>query len=444
MLQGTGRWRCSGDDERFAMRRMVHRCREQVSRRTDETSNENEADESDPMTTAAPAMEAIIKRLEVMERLHRKLLVVGASGLVLGALASVLASVVLLAQRHGREAAPSRSPNVVEAERFVLRDAQGVVHGELALDDRGAGALRIFDREGRYHAHLRASGVSFADSSGGQRAGLQLVPGARASEAPAAVLHLADANGKSRGSLAVLADGSSRFLLSDAEGKGGASLQSDAGGTARIALSDPSGRSVAWLGALPDGSRAFVIDGAKGASVTISTGPNGVSEVLLRDGAGKERAALAVLSDGMPFFRLSGEDSQSGASLGVTAGGATVLELIDEGGKAGATLATASGSSGLILRNLEGKEVAGLTTTAGRWPRLALSGDGRNVGTMLSVSPDGAPALTLHDGRGRPRAVLGQVTVGEPPSPRSREGEAVPFSLTFVGDEGKIVKQLPP
>ncbi len=33
------------------------------------------------MTAAAPAMEALIKRLEVTERLHRKLLIVAASGL---------------------------------------------------------------------------------------------------------------------------------------------------------------------------------------------------------------------------------------------------------------------------------------------------------------------------------------------------------------------------
>lgn len=391
------------------------------------------------MTTEAASIEALVKRLETMERRNRRLLLVGTTALLLGAAATILLSKDLVS----RPLARPRAANVVEAERFVLRDALGLVHAELAVDDHRSAALRFFGRDGRYRLQVTPAGISLTDG-GAQRAGLHMMPGTRASDPSASVLHLADADGKPRGSLTVLADGSSRFLLSDPVGKGGASIQADAGGSARVALTDPDGRNVAWLGALPDRSRALVVTGEKGASVTISTGPGGTSEILLRDGGGKERAALALLSDGMPFFRLSGENPLSGAALGVTASGATVLELLDEEGKAGTTLATASGSGGLLIRDKNGKEVAGLTTTGGRWPRLQLSGDGTNVGALMTVSPDGASGLTLHDRLGRPRAVLGQITVGKPPGTTPRADDSIPFSLTFVGRDGKIVKRLPP
>lgn len=107
-----------------------------------------------------------------------------------------------------------------------------------------------------------------------------------------------------------------------------------------------------------------------------------------------------------------------------------------------AVLVTAHGSSGLLIRDRDGKEVAGLDTEAGRWPRLFLSGDGVNIGTLLTVSPGGAPGLALYDPRGKPRAVLGQVLLGKaagtPPV-----HDRVPFSLTFVDRKGNVVRRLP-
>jgi len=88
------------------------------------------------------------------------------------------------------------------------------------------------------------------------------------------------------------------------------------------------------------------------------------------------------------------------------------------------------------------EEVAGLSTDAGRWPRLFLSGDGVIIGTLLTVSPGGAPGLALYDPRGEPRAVLGQVLLGRaagtPPV-----HDRVPFSLTFVDQQGNVVRRLP-
>jgi len=395
------------------------------------------------MTAAAPTIQTLLERLEETERRNRSLQRVGAAGLIVGGTAALLAIAALLPRLHPGEHGQRNIEKVVEAERFVVRDATGAVRAELAVEGRGAASLSLFDRDGEHRVRLRPSGLYLSDSGGTQRAALHLTPGALASDPSAAVLRLADAGGKPRGSLMVLADGSSRLLLSDRDGSGGASLQADAHGPAGLALSDSNGRNAAWLGALPDGSRALVMaDQANKATAMISIAADGATEVLLADRTGRERAALAVLPDGTPFFKLSGKDAQGGATLGVTPSGTSVLDLVDRGGKAGTMLMAANDSSGLLIRDNSGKEIAGLSTEAGRWPRLALSGDGVSVGALLTVSPGGAPGLALYDTRGKPRAVLGQVSVGKTAGTTPHAGDRVPFALTFVDRDGKIDRRV--
>lgn len=84
-----------------------------------------------------------------------------------------------------------------------------------------------------------------------------------------------------------------------------------------------------------------------------------------------------------------------------------------------------------------GKDVAGLVTDAGGWPRLFLSADGDKAGALLGVSPEGAPGLALFDQRGKPRAVLGLT---------SRRGELDnrgTFSLRLFNEAGKLVYRAP-
>ena len=395
------------------------------------------------MTAMDPVTgEAVLERLENLERQIRRRGFVGASALVIATAAILLAGTALFPRLRAGDGAPRQTERIVEAERFVLRDSTGAVHAKLAVEPHGSASLSLFDREGTRRVRLSAWGLYLADPGGTQRASLRLIPDVLSSGASAPVLHLADAEGKPRGTLMVLPDGSSRLLLSDGEGKGGASMQTEANGSTRLALFDRDGRNAAWLGTLPNGSRAlFMTDQAEKATAMISTGGYGGPQVTLADQDHQERATLALRADGTPHLELFGKDAHGGVSLGLTPSDAPVLDLFDSDGKAGVLL-SAKGPTGLLIRNKDGKEVAGLSTDAGRWPRLFLSGDGVNIGTLLSVSPGGAPGLALYDRRGKPRAVLGQVLLGRAAASSSVH-DPVPFSLTFVDAKGNVVRRVP-
>jgi len=397
------------------------------------------------MTATVVTIGDLLERFEEMERLNRRWRRVGVAGLILGATAVVLAAAALLARLHMGDDVRLKVRNVVEGERFVLRDAIGGVRAEIVAEDKGDASLNMFDRDGNPRIHLRPSGLELIDSHGTQRAGLNVISGPRESDPSTVVLVLTDAAGKPRGSLTVLADGASRLFLSDRDGNGGASVQTDARGFGRFGIFDVNGRNAAWLGALPDGSRGLMLkDRANAGSLTLSVASDGGTEMLLSGATGKERAVLSLPSGGAPLFRLSGKDSHGGVGLGVTASGGSVLELVEGDGKAGTILATERGSCGLSIRDEEGKEVAALSTEGGRWPRLFLSGDGANVGSLLTVSPGGASGLSLYDKRGRRRAVLGQVSDTKAAGTSARAGDRASFSLTFMDADGQILRRVPP
>lgn len=394
------------------------------------------------MTVATLTLEAVLERLERLERQHRRRGRVGAAALVVTAAAILLAGRGLFPWRRPGDEPPRRTERVVEAERFVLRDLAGAIQAELAVEPHGSASLSLFDRDGNRRVRLSAWGFYLADPGGKERASLRLIPGVLSSDASVPVLHLADAEGKPRTTLMVLPDGSSRLLLSDREGKGGASMLTEADGAARLAVFDRDGRNAAWLGTLPDGSPSlFMTDQAEQATVMMGVAADGAPHLVFADKDHQERAVLALLPDGTPNLELSGKDSHGGANLGVTPSGAPVLDLFDQEGRAGAVLVTTHGSSGLLIRDQDGKQIAGLETEAGRWPRLSLSGNGVNLGTLLTVAPDGAPGLALYDAHGKPRAVLGQLLLGKaartPPAHKR-----MPFSLMFVDRKGKVTRRV--
>lgn len=371
------------------------------------------------MTAMAPSIETLVERLEKLERENRRLRRAGATVVALGSAVLVLAGIALQVG-WWPPAVSRRVVDVIEAKRFVLRDPTGAIQAELRAEAPGFPSLIFFDQDGKQRARLGMWGLYLADPAGKQRASLGLIPGATPSDAPSPVLHLNDTEGAPRGTLMIAPDGASRLFLSDKDGKAGAAVEAEADGSPRVALFDRDGRGAAWLGALPDGSRAlFITDRAEKTAGTFGITADGSLRLTLTDGRNQERATLGLLPDGAPHLNLSGPDAQGGANLSLSARGSPVFGLFDAEGKASAVLMAVTGSSSLLLRDENAKEVAGLSTQAGRWPRLFLSGDGDRLGALLSVSPDGAPGLALFDRAGTPRATLGQIAPNNVPGRRA-------------------------
>lgn len=126
------------------------------------------------------------------------------------------ALVVLLAVAlAGRQAPSDKGTKVVEAERFVLRDAKGNVWAELAVRD-GAPSLTLFDAKGQ------------------RRGGLDLLAD------DSVRLSLYDAMGASRTVVSVDSDGKPHLELVDKKGKVAAKKNGETEAPAKSEVSVPS------------------------------------------------------------------------------------------------------------------------------------------------------------------------------------------------------------
>jgi hypothetical protein len=92
------------------------------------------------MTAQTPDLEAILERLEKLERQNRWPKRAGVAALVL------LASTLLAGFATQRPAKHPGDPETVEAQRFVLKNARGDIRAELSLDD---GEPRLVLRDGQ-------------------------------------------------------------------------------------------------------------------------------------------------------------------------------------------------------------------------------------------------------------------------------------------------------
>lgn len=395
------------------------------------------------MTPVVASPAGMLERITRVEQQYKNLQTLGVALLVLTGLELGAVATMLVLNATNRAGGLTSRGRVLEAERVVLRDAEGKVHGELALDPHGSVALSLYDSEGIRRAQLGTNGLYLSDPRGTVQASLRLMPGSTQAEAFTPVLRLSDGQGSPRGSLVVHRDGASSLLLSNADGHGGATLESEPDGAGHLALSGHEGRSAAWLGTLPDNSRAFLLSDSGGDAIAmLSIGTSGATQLSLSDRAHRERVVVTVLPDGSPHFALTGRTGKGAASLDVTPSGAPILELSAPDGAAGATLIAAGASAGLLFRDRHGRDVAGLDTEAGRWPRLFLSGEGGHVASMLTVSPDGAPSLGLFDARGRARALLGQFALSNPKG-KAFAYRGAPFSLTFLNEAGDVIRRVP-
>jgi len=146
------------------------------------------------------AIEARVARLEREARRWRRV----AGGAVLG-----LIAVALMGQ-----AKPGA--RVVEAERFVLRDGNGVIRAELGVDGDQSVALRFKDDTSMPRLTVGiengSSLIVLNDKNGKLTAGLVSLPHG----SPA--LSLYDLNGKTRAELLLLREGVPALTLSDRDG----------------------------------------------------------------------------------------------------------------------------------------------------------------------------------------------------------------------------------
>jgi len=176
----------------------------------------------------------LTQRLDRLERENRRLKISGAILLLALAAVGVMGQVL-----------PKAVPKVVEAERFVLRDAKGRVLAIWGTEASGTPGLHLYDLNGKPRAGLAVVGADgtprlvLADQNGKARAVLRV----GADGTPA--LALADQNEKARGGLAVGADGTPGLHLFDQNEKPRAVLLVRADGTPGLGLFDKDGK-VIW------------------------------------------------------------------------------------------------------------------------------------------------------------------------------------------------------
>ncbi len=175
-----------------------------------------------------PTMEAVVQRLDRVERENRRLKKAGV------AILAGIAGVVLMGQ-----AKPSTVAKVVEAEKFVLRDTAGKIRGELKVD--GGSTFLILNDENersRFQAFVYSKGGSLnLFGEGKSRATLRSSSGGS--------LNLHDSAGKDRVKLFVVFDNPYLFFK-DKSGKHRFTV-SFTGGMPHLALRDKDGKTISSL-----------------------------------------------------------------------------------------------------------------------------------------------------------------------------------------------------
>jgi hypothetical protein len=229
-----------------------------------------------------------------------------------------IAALLLLGQSAPRSA-PSGG-RVVEAERFVLRDARGRAGATLGWEADGAPRLAVHDPAGHPRAVMTVG-------TGG-------APG----------LTLLDPDGATaRAALVVGPDGAPGFALFDPAGKprlAVALFHKSAPGrptgatepAPAIVAYDAAGVVRATFGIRELDAGLELADSRGTARTVLRVQPDGTPDVVLRDHVGRGRAGLSVLADGTPALNLNGTDGKARATMTLTPGRGAALALANERG----------------------------------------------------------------------------------------------------------------
>jgi hypothetical protein len=183
-------------------------------------------------------LEARVRRLERENRRWKLAALLGAAGL---ALVPLWGPASLSAVAKGIDAPALQSalaPEVVEARRFVLRDASGVSRATLGVADDGTPLLVFYNGDGEPRAVLGQTQVYLSSDGGGTAVKLL----ANAGGIPALRL---ERDGRLRAVLGMTGDGALALGFYGQDGKGRALLDVGADGSPGLTLFTKSGK-VAW------------------------------------------------------------------------------------------------------------------------------------------------------------------------------------------------------
>ena len=222
------------------------------------------------MSAHSPDWQAVVERLERVEREHRWWRRLGLL-VVAGAAAAVLMGQALPGRRD------------IEAQSFVLLDSTGHLQARLGML-AGGPALQLFDQ-----------------------------------------------NGQGRAALSVRPDGTPLLSLADGTGMGGATLAAGANKETTLLLRDPDGKVRATLGLEPHGPGLVFTDRQGVSRVALDVPGDDAARLVLQDGAGVTRAALAIDKTGAATVRLMDGTGRPRATLASTDVG-PALTLSDPNG----------------------------------------------------------------------------------------------------------------
>jgi hypothetical protein len=193
--------------------------------------NEDEMD-TRPQDMLVRELEAVLgRRVDALERENERLKRFGTIAMGVGALMLLITTVMLISIRVNA----GQVQEVVEANRFVLRDGDGHIRALIGVNQDNSSRLVLQDRDGRERLRLTlladgSPGVSFTDREGKSRAVLGLLPD------ETATLVFADRWGKTRAVLGLSPDESSTLVFADRNGETRVGVGVEADGSAGVTL----------------------------------------------------------------------------------------------------------------------------------------------------------------------------------------------------------------
>jgi hypothetical protein len=262
-----------------------------------------------------------------------------------------LALVGLLMISTGAYHAPE-TPNTIEAERFVLRDAAGKVRMEIAVREDGSAGMHILDPEGR------------------TRLGLVVT------KEGAAGLGLSDVKGEQLVTLDLIEENGARLFLRDAKRRNNVVLQTMPTENACISILGPKEEPLASMATDNKGrSMVLIRNRDQTGACRLAVDTNGSQELTLYQGVDQPRYFLSSTSDKGIACRFWDTDNKLGIQMGLSPLNPPFLKMCHKG-------------LPRIALGIPDEKAAGLVLFGSEFPQMMFFGYG----------PDGDPISDLHGG----------------------------------------------
>lgn len=253
-----------------------------------------------------------------------RMLRVGLGGAVLAAAATA----VLMGQSPASNTSNGSGANrVIEAERFVLRDASGGIRARLFADESGRASLSLTDRTGKTRIGVGVTGDGAPILVMGDKDGKTTRVEVSVKPDGTATIGLADGTGAFRSVLDVKPDGATHVAVLDEKGRSRGELAATASGKAGVQLSDAAGQTRLRMGLHPSSQNPGLWLQNKEGMPSGVFSINGDQSTTLEfvDAGGRGRAKFGIVADGTPGLALSDKDGRARASLAAYADGANLL-----------------------------------------------------------------------------------------------------------------------